>query len=635
MSTKVTFVELTAYEGVLPLATGYLQAYASQDAAIAAECSFEICSQLAAGDRDAIADTLVGKNSDVYAISCYLWNMGTTRSVLDRLLQAHPTAQIILGGPQVMNHIQDYVPHDRENVVVCNGEGERTFLAYLRQIVSGDRDFGAVPGLSFWRAGELTTNPKPERIKDLNEIPSPFTTGVFDHGTYPAAILETNRGCPFNCAFCAWGAATNDKVYKFDEDRIRADMTWISEHQSVSVFTADANWGISPRDVELTKFWVELKNKNGFPYRVDMAAAKNRPDRMAMITEILVRGGLVTTQTISLQSMDPQTLDTVQRSNIRLSAYTTLQTTLREKNINSNIEMIWPLPGETLDSYRKGIGDLCRLHADVITVYPQLLLHNTPIYHQREALGVHTARVPSDVAEADIVTATKWVTTAEYEDGVWFAYLMHALYNVRGLYYLANYLDRNDLVSFTELFTNAVEYFKGRPDTAVVQYFAESVKNLGNYDFRDSGMVAHMVLHANRAEFDELLAGFLRIQPWWDDPDAQAAFELDLLARPYIYADPIRIPDYPFAHVRYERIDDEHLAIAPPPSVGRLLADLDMIGHEGAAPSEVVMVQNNERKIPYMDQLGLDGNVLYCQATLLCLRDYLPTFQAGRPASES
>src|SRR5207248_6106056 len=130
--------------------------------------------------------------------------------------------------------------------------------------------------------------------------------------------------------------------------------------------------------------------------------------------------------------------------------------------------------------------------------------YNTPIHKQRDVLGVQTARVPSEIAEADIVTSTNWVTISEYEDGVWFAYVVHALYNVRGLYYLANYLDRNGLATFAEVYANAVEYFKNRPDAAVTQYFADSVKNLGNYDFRDSGMVAHMVLHAHRAEFDAL-----------------------------------------------------------------------------------------------------------------------------------
>ncbi|MGW5055643.1 B12-binding domain-containing radical SAM protein [Actinokineospora sp. NPDC004072] len=632
MGTKVTFVELTTYEGVLPLATGYLQAYAAQDPQLAAECEFEIVSRNINGDRDAIADELIRRGSDVYAVSCYLWNMGTTKWLLEQLYRALPEAKIILGGPQVMNHLAKYVPPERENIVVCNGEGERTFYAYLKQVVSGAMDLRAVEGLSFWEDGQLITTPKAERIKDLSEVPSPFLTGVFKEREYSFAILETNRGCPFNCGFCAWGAATNDKVYKFDDDRVKQDIAWISEHGFHSIFIADANWGIGPRDVEFTEFIVACKEKNGLPYRVDVASAKNRPDRTAKITQLFVDGGMVTSQTISLQSMDQGTLNQIQRSNIRLSAYITLQKTLRERGINSNIELIWPLPGETLQSYRKGVAELCRLTAEVIITYPQLLLHNTPIYEQRDVFGVRTARVPSEIAEAEIVVSTRWVNSTEYELGVWYSYIVHAFYNVRALYYLANYLDRSGITPFEDFFAEAVEYFQGRLDTHVAQYFAESVKNLGNYDIRDSGLVAHMVLHAHRAEFDATVADFVRRQPWWSQhPLARAAFELDLIARPYVYDEPVRVPDYEFEHVSYEPIDDYRGTLTLPAELGGLLAQLDMPAYDGPAPERLLISHGPKRKKPLSDQWSMHTATLYCQGIFICQREYIPTFTAADP----
>ena len=47
-----------------------------------------------------------------------------------------------------------------------------------------------------------------ERIKDLDEIPSPYLNGMmdkfFDGKLTP--FLETNRGCPFTCSFCHTGS---------------------------------------------------------------------------------------------------------------------------------------------------------------------------------------------------------------------------------------------------------------------------------------------------------------------------------------------------------------------------------------------------------------------------------------------
>ena len=113
--------------------------------------------------------------SDVYAFSCYMWNITAIRRVLRELLTARPEAYVILGGPQVMNHAATYVPAQSDMVAVCNGEGEITFREYLRQIASPEPDFGAVPGISFWDSGNLVTTERPDRIANLDAIPTPFS----------------------------------------------------------------------------------------------------------------------------------------------------------------------------------------------------------------------------------------------------------------------------------------------------------------------------------------------------------------------------------------------------------------------------------------------------------------------------
>lgn len=629
---RVTFVELSAYEAILPLASGYLQAYATQDPAVAAGCSFDTFSAPVTDRDEDIAGELSGRDSDVYAFSCYIWNIGLVRRVLDRVYEQRPHARYILGGPQVMRHAADYVPPERENVAVCNGEGERTFHRYLTTLLAGSDDLGDVPGISCWRGGELVTTPDSERIKDLMEVPSPFTTGVFEEGRYTTAILETNRGCPFSCAFCYWGAATNSKVHKFEVDRVKEDITWLCQNDFVAFFIVDANWGMSPRDVELTEHIVECSKRYGYPVMVAMAAAKNKPDRMAQITELLVRGGLLTSQPISLQTLDPQALRMVDRQNIKPETYTELQRTLRDKGISSYIELIWPLPGETLDSYRRGITQLCRSRADTIIVYPELLLHNTPMYERREAHGIETARVPSEVAEADVVVRTNWVSRDDYYEGVWFYYSMHSLYNLRGLYYLANYLDWRGVASFGDVFTAAAERWKAQPELAVSRFVRESTAQLRNYDYHNSGELAHLVLHLHRAEFDDFLLNFARSQPWWADGNARAAFELDLVARPYIYAEEPRLPRHAFEAIELRR-DGSATAVELPPAVAELVTELDLAGGDptGGAVRRFRIEHRADRKLAYMPQRSLEHNASYCQGMILRLRDLLPRVEPLQP----
>lgn len=628
---SVVLVELPTYENILPLASGYLRAIAEADPTLGATHSFEIASFPVARDPEEVADELVAKNADYYTFSCYMWNIKHVRVLMRHILDRLPQTKILLGGPQVMNYARTYTKPGDPSISVCNGEGEHTFRAWLQQLALPDGDLGLVPGLSYWAGEKLKTTTPAPRIRDLTEVPSPFLTGAFDDGEYTFAILETNRGCPFSCTFCYWGAATNSKVHRFEEERVAKELRWISDNSFSGLFIADANWGLSPRDVKMSEQIVENKRETGYPLVVHMAAAKNRPERMAEIAEIFVRGGVMVTQPISLQTMSPTTLDAVNRSNIKERTYTELQASLRDKQISSYVELIWPLPGETYVSFRDGLTKLCRAKADTLIVYPQLLLHNTPMQMQREEFGIKTAEVLSDSAEAEVVVATNSVSPEDCVQGYWLVYALHVVYNLRGLFYLSGYLDRMGIISYGELFAGVAAHMRAQTDSPVCRFLTESIRDLANYDLLNSGKTAHFVLSALREDFDEVLSAFVAEQSWWGDRVARELFEVDLVARPYIYREHVQVPKFGFSEIQVRTVEGEPesfeidvsaeateviAALEPSVSVGRPVRGATFqIDHKG------------RQKMPYMARRSLEHNANYCQGVVLRMREVLPRWQ--------
>jgi hypothetical protein len=553
------------------------------------------------------------------------------RRVLAELRARRPDAQFLLGGPQVINHAEDYVARDDRNVVVCNGEGEVPFQEYLRQLAGPAPDFAQVSGVSFRAAdGELVTTPGAPRLASLDDVPSPFQAGIFDGGEYTFTVLETNRGCPFHCGFCFWGAATNSKVNKFETQRIMDDISWLARNGVASIFIADANWGLSPRDVDLSRHIVAQKREHGFPTSMVIAAAKNRPQRVAEITEILVRGGLVTSQPISLQTVNGDALRLIDRENIRETTYTELQQTLNDKGISSFIELIWPLPGETLESFRAGVGRLCRMNADTLTIYPQLLLHNTEIYRRRDVLGIEVSRVPDPCAEADVVVATKWVSRDECVQGAWFHYAVHSLYNARAGHHLAAYLDRSGTVAYEDFLATAADYMQERDDE-MCRFFASSIDAADNYDLLNVGKAAFMVLHSHRAAMDELLRDFCRTQPWWSDPVARLALDLDLVARPYLYSEDVQAPAVELDEATITGLDATSVTLSAPPAAVLRLAELGVLPDgEGEL---LRFVHPRTGKMPFPRRHSMEHNAAYCHVMIQRLRTLLPscTRSAGVP----
>jgi hypothetical protein len=548
---RVVFLELPVFSGVVPLASGYMEAYCRHDPDLARAFTFEKISTVVTTPYRDTLSTLYEKHASVYAFSCYVWNSKLVSRLLAALVAAEPDATFILGGPQVMHQGLRYLSPQHENVYICNGEGEITFAAFLREWLSPDRDFSRVRNLSFYRSGTLiTTEPEP-RISDLSQIPSPFLEGVFEVNTYSWMLLETNRGCPFKCNYCYWGAATGARLYKYGEERLRQELEWISQSKCWYLFIADANWGILKRDVDLSRYIVDCQKRYGSPMSVYFCGAKNSPDRVAEITGIFHDAGIISTQSVALQTMSTDALVRVNRDNIKTAAYGQIQRSLNDLGIASFVEMIWPLPGETLASFQDGMAELCRMGADSFVIYPLLLMNNVDLATKRAEYGLVTVPDPDPNSEAEIVTETAQVTLHDYREGLRFAYAVLSLYAFRGLWWLGRYLDANKILSYRELFARFVQFCKERPDDPWTMFCEKSIRHFGHTTFSNTGALVHLILHSNREAFDALLGRFVESQPFWGDPLAELYFEMDLIHRPFVYRNSAISPKrHPFARLQ-------------------------------------------------------------------------------------
>lgn len=536
---KVAFVEFPVFARATPLASGYMQAYAMQDPLLKAAFSFKKVSIPidTVTSFEKTLEEMEALDADVYAFSCYVWNMKLVRRLLEKLVPARPQAKFVIGGPQVMNQPAQYLSPGAENLFLCNGEGEVTFSDFLRASLAEKPDYSGVKGLSYASGGELHTNEEMPRVKDLTLVPSPFLEGVFDEpGGYHYIVWETNRGCPFKCNYCYWGGATGAKVHKYTDERIELELQWMAKTRAPFLTIVDANWGMLRRDVDITQRIVEIRKETNAPKFVYFSSSKNTPDRNAEISKIFHEGQVLTSQSIALQTMNPDALVAVERDNIKTSTYTSMQQKLNELGVPSFVEMIWPLPGETLESFKSGIGQLLELGADSVRVYNLLLMNNVGMNAKVEEFGLKTTDEDEPHSEGLVVTETKWVPHHEYKKGNQFYLSAFELYMMGGLKNLAHHLRRTGRASYVELFQSFSDFCAtaDRSDP-YIKLFDRLVE--GKFArFSVYGEAAYTTLFEDRAAFDALLEQYVKTQPWWSDPECQFVFELDLLARPYIYS---------------------------------------------------------------------------------------------------
>ena len=621
MKSSVTFVEVNIFDQMLPLTSGYLQSYASQSPEIVESFDFNKFSTTVYAKDETILDDILKNKSKVYALSCYLWNIRIMLRIAKKIVATYPDSYVLMGGPQVMHHGHQYLNKDTENLIICNGEGEITFSNFLTEVNKANPDFNNVKGLTFYSDGELVTTEAQARLKSLNEIPSPHTTGVFD-GKYRMAVMETNRGCPFRCTYCYWGAATNDKVHKFDSNRLQAEISWLGENQIPILYMADANWGMLKRDIDLSAHIAESKQKYGMPFYVYFSAAKNSPGRVSEIASVFDKAGMMNIQPVSLQTMSQTALETVDRSNIKSEAYQTLQNDLNDKGIGSFIELIWPLPGETLATFKKGVEDLCDMNAISLMAYPNILLHNTPMYHQRDELGIETRIVKDHASEAELIVTTEQVSYQDFQDGLSYFYGVLALYNTQALTRCSRWIHDKKLMSYEKLFDNFVSFCKASQPNEFTSFCEQSIATDKYYEISNYTTIYHLTLHAYRDEFEDLLFEFCSQQEWWADEDAGFLFELDLLTKLHLYSStPIRNYQSRLRYINIIDIQDKTITDQITDNFIKHLTD-DEVHDNG-----LICLNHSRGQFPFNENQSREENAQYCSGRIQMISSNVAEWQ--------
>lgn len=323
--------------------------------------------------------------SGIWLFSDYLWSQPYNLAVAAAVKRADPANITVHGGPSAPKYAQactgHFAAHPQVDVVV-RGEGEQTFVELLAALPGepGLEALRGVPGLTYRGRDGLVRTAERARIDDLDSLPSPYLTGMFDDYGSPvvAAILETNRGCPFACTFCDWGSATQQKIRRFDLGRVMAEIDWIGRRRVPVLWIADANFGIFPRDIEIAEHIARTRRDHGFPLEVVVNYPKNATAKIASIVRIFAEAGICGQGIVSIQTTDEATLKAIRRDNIRTDKYDELASIFRSEGLPLSTDLMIGLPGATVASFK---ADLQRYFDEDIWVkaYRTQLLPNSPM----------------------------------------------------------------------------------------------------------------------------------------------------------------------------------------------------------------------------------------------------------------
>jgi radical SAM superfamily enzyme YgiQ (UPF0313 family) len=308
-------------------------------------------------------DTLVG-------FSSYIWNREYNLALAKRLKELNPNIIIVFGGPEMeILDFEFFSKFPMIDIHVLN-EGELTFNAILNNIDNWDE----VPNIIYNSKGKTIATKAASRIMNLEQIPSPYLTGVFDDilKKYPeytfAAVLETNRGCPYQCTFCDWGSLTYSKIRKFPLERVFAELEWIFNTRKIDeIALADANFGIFvDRDEQIVDKFIEEYQKSNHNIEWKASYAKNQNIAVVkMMKKLADKTDAAKNLGVSLQTLTENVLSDIKRKNLHTNKIKEIYEIAKSSDMNIVVELILGLPSETLESFKQSYYDLFDISPEI------------------------------------------------------------------------------------------------------------------------------------------------------------------------------------------------------------------------------------------------------------------------------
>lgn len=309
-------------------------------------------------------------------LGVFVWNEKAVQYILKDLKSKKFPGRIILGGPQisyVKKGLEKFYP---QADIFIRGYAETALVKLMQK---KENELASIKGVHYKGEPDLGLS----ATADLEILPSPFLMGLVPKQQF--IRWETQRGCPFRCAFCQH--RESDVFVKrrlIQLPRILQEAEWIARNPVIKdIAVLDPIFNSGPNYLKVMDKLIEEKftGKIALQCRIEML----KEDFLSKIQKLNETAKVVLE--FGLQTIHPAEQMIIDRPNNMRLIENWLKK-LQAHKINYEISLIFGLPKQTVQSFKESIEFCMNLNAPVIHAFPLMLLRGTPLYERKKELGL-------------------------------------------------------------------------------------------------------------------------------------------------------------------------------------------------------------------------------------------------------
>lgn len=338
---------------------------------------------------DELVSLLNQINPNFFCTSNYIWNHSFIMEQLSRIKTRIPKETVIIsGGPSIdVNIDKDFFTKHPYVDYAIYGAGEIAFNDIITSIVTNKKIIALNTSNCAW----FDKRNNKQVVAGYKYVPqlawSPylsnenFFTSIIDneHKNNVSVILpyDLTRGCPYSCTFCDWSGGFTNKTTR-RKGTYKDEIDLFFKLQIKNLYLSDANVGQYDEDIDMISYLVEKNINDNAGFKIDGNFSKLRKENNLKIYHLMAKGNLFTDFagfTISVQDINLNVLKNINRPDVGWTVHKKIIRELKECYpwINSKVQIIQGLPGQTVVSWRETLGELSRENLQLAIYISELL----------------------------------------------------------------------------------------------------------------------------------------------------------------------------------------------------------------------------------------------------------------------
>ena len=352
---------------------------------------------------DEVVQELLALKPRIIGLGVYIWNVAPTTELVRQLKAQAPHIKLVLGGPEVSHE------WEHQKVValadhVITGWGDVSFPKLCLALLHGPQPLmKVIPG----------------EQPPLDEIALPYAHYSDADLAHRVLYVEASRGCPFKCEFCL--SSLDKTAWAFDLDVFLCELDALYARGARTFKFVDRTFNLkAAASARILQFFLDKLAQDPVLFVHFELIPDQLPDRLKALIAQFPAG--VLQFEIGIQSFNPGVQQRISRRQDDDATVANVRWLLSSSQAHLHTDLIFGLPGESLESFAAGFDKLYALGPHEIQLGILKRLRGTPITRHTEVHAmVYDTEPPYAVQSTDLLdaaTVTQFSRLTSYWDRI-------------------------------------------------------------------------------------------------------------------------------------------------------------------------------------------------------------------------